>query len=185
MNNEFDIAIVGMAGRFPGARNLDEFWQNLAGGVESITRFSDEEILQSGAPETWLSNPNYVKAAPVLDEPGHFDAAFFGFSPSEAKTMDPQHRILLELAHEALESAGYDPHRYQGRIGVLTGAAMNTYFMSVGLGSRFAEEYIPTLIGNDKDFLSTRISYKLNLKGPSITIQTACSTSMVAVHLAR
>src|SRR4029077_5706192 len=110
--------------------------------------------------------------------------AFFGFSPTEAQTMDPQHRILLELAHEALEDAACDPARYPGRIGVFTGSAMNTYFMNSGLSRRFAEDYIPTLIVNDKDFLSTRISYKLNLKGPSITIQTACSTSMVAVHLA-
>src|SRR5262245_17154451 len=185
MNNEFDIAIVGMSGRFPGARNVDEFWHNLAEGVESIARLSDQEILKSGVPATYLSNPSYVKAAPVLEEPGHFDAAFFGFSPMEAKTMDPQHRILLELAHEALEHAGYDPDRYQGRIGVFTGTALNTYFTTSGLNDRLAEEYIPTLIGNDKDFLSTRISYKLNLKGPSITVQTACSTSMVAVHLAR
>jgi len=99
--------------------------------------------------------------------------------------MDPQHRLLLELAYEALENAGCDPDRYRGRIGVFTGSALNTYFTNVGLNSRLAEQYIPTLIGNDKDFLSTRISYKLNLKGPSITIQTACSTSMVAVHLAR
>src|SRR4029077_19798243 len=111
--------------------------------------------------------------------------AFFGFSPTEAQTMDPQHRILLELAHEALEDAACDPARYPGRIGVFTGSAMNTYFMNSGLSRRFAEDYIPTLIVNDKDFLSTRISYKLNLKGPSITIQTACSTSLVAVHLAR
>ena len=185
MNNEFDIAIVGMSCRFPGARNVDEFWRNLADGVESITRLSDQEILESGVPASYLSNPSYVKAAPILEEPGHFDAGFFGFSPMEARTMDPQHRILLELAHEALEDAGYDPDRYQGRIGVFTGSAMNTYFMNVGLNSRFTEEYIPTLIGNDKDFLSTRISYKLNLKGPSITVQTACSTSLVAVHLAR
>ena len=185
MNNEFDIAIVGMSGRFPGARNVDEFWHNLAEGVESITRLSDQEILESGVPPSYLSNPSYVKAAPILEEPGHFDAAFFGFSPMEAKTMDPQHRILLELAHEALEHAGYDPNRYKGRIGAFTGAALNTYFMNVGLNRRLVEEYIPTLIGNDKDFLSTRISYKLNLKGPSITVQTACSTSMVAVHLAR
>src|SRR5436190_3330236 len=185
MNNEFDIAIIGMAGRFPGARNLDEFWQNLTGGVESIARLSDKEILESGVPASDLAGSNYVKAAPILDEPGHFDAAFFGFSPMEAKTLDPQHRLLLELAYEALEHAGHDPDRFHGRIGVFTGAALNTYFTNVGLSSRLAEEYIPTLIGNDKDFLSTRISYKLNLKGPSITIQTACSTSMVAVHLAR
>lgn len=185
MGSEFDIAIVGMACRLPGARNLEEFWRNLAGGVESISRLSDEEILASGVPEEFLRAPNYVKAAPLLDEPGAFDAAFFGFSPAEARALDPQQRILLELAHEALENAGYDPERYRGRIGVFTGAAMNTYFTNVGLFGRLAEDYIPTLIGNDKDFLSTRISYKLNLKGPSITVQTACSTSMVAVHLAR
>ena len=185
MNNDYDIAIVGMSCRLPGAQNIDEFWRNLAGAIESITRLSDQEILESGVPPSYLSNPSYVKAAPILEEPGHFDAAFFGFSPMEAKTMDPQHRILLELAHEALEHAGYDPDRYKGRIGAFTGAALNTYFMNVGLNRRLVEEYIPTLIGNDKDFLSTRISYKLNLKGPSITVQTACSTSMVAVHLAR
>jgi acyl transferase domain-containing protein len=185
MSDEFDIAIVGMSGRFPGARNLDEFWRNLAEGIESIARFSDEELLESGVPASYIRDPSYVKAAPILEEPGHFDAEFFGFSPMEARVMDPQHRILLELAHEALDDAGYDPDRYQGRIGVFTGSAMNTYFGSVGLNRRLTEDYIPTLIGSDKDFLSTRISYKLNLKGPSITVQTACSTSMVAVHLAR
>src|SRR5882672_2303034 len=185
MSNELDIAIVGMSGRFPGARNVDEFWHNLAGGIESITRFSDAELLEADVPASHLRNPRYVKAAPILEQPGRFDAGFFGFSPIEARTMDPQHRVLLELAHEALEHAGYDPERYQGRVGVYTGAALNTYFTSVGLNSRLAEDYTLTLIGSDKDFLSTRISYKLNLKGPSITVQTACSTSMVAVHLAR
>src|SRR5205814_2501301 len=105
MNNEFDNAIVGMSVRFPGARNLDEFWHNLAGGIESITRFSDQEILESGVPASYLTNPSYVKAAPILEEPGHFDAGFFGFSPMEASTMDPQHRGSLELAHEAIEHA--------------------------------------------------------------------------------
>src|SRR5690348_18495541 len=108
MSNERDIAIVGMAGRFPGARNLDEFWHSLAAGVESITRLSDQEILAAGVPASYLGKPGYVKAAAVLEQPGHFDAAFFGFSPTEARTMDPQHRVLLELAHEALENAGYD-----------------------------------------------------------------------------
>ena len=183
--HEFDVAIIGMSGRFPGARDLDEFWQNLAHGVESIARLTDRDILESGVPASFLTHASYVKAAPVLDEPGLFDARFFGFSPTEARTMDPQHRILLELAHEALESAGYDADRYPGRIAVFTGSALNTYFMNVGLSNRLTEDYIPTLIGNDKDFLSTRISYKLNLTGPSITVQTACSTSMVAVHLAR
>ncbi len=183
--NDLDIAITGMACRFPGAQNVEQFWKNLADGVESITRLSDEELLQSGVPQALLDTPNYVKAAPILDSPGFFDAAFFGFSPAEARAIDPQHRILLELAYEALENAGCNPDRYPGRIGVFTGSAMNTYFMNSGLSSKFAEDYIPTLIVNDKDFLSTRVSYKLNLKGPSITIQTACSTSLVAVHLAR
>jgi acyl transferase domain-containing protein len=185
MNRDFDIAIVGMSCRLPGAQNLDEFWSNLAAGIESIRQLSDEEMLSAGVPQSYLTNSSYVKAAPVLDAPGDFDADFFGFSRMEAMMMDPQHRLLLELSHEALEHAGYDPDRYGKPIGVFTGSAMNTYFMNVGLNSRFNEEYIPTLIGNDKDFLSTRISYKLNLRGPSITVQTACSTSMVAVHLAR
>ncbi|MEQ1759707.1 MAG: SDR family NAD(P)-dependent oxidoreductase [Vicinamibacterales bacterium] len=182
--NDSDIAIVGMAGRFPGARNIDEFWQNLVDGVESITRLSDAEILASGVPKAFLTSPTYVKAAPVLEEPGHFDAAFFGFSPKEASMLDPQHRLLLELAHEALENAGVDPDGSRSRVGVFAGAALNTYFTESGLNRRLSEDYIPTLIGNDKDFLSTRVSYKLNLTGPSITVQTACSTSAVAVHLA-
>lgn len=182
---ETDIAIVGMSCRFPGARNPGEFWRNLSNGVESITRFSDQELLRSGVTRSCLANPAYVKAAPVLDEPGAFDCDFFGFSPMEARMMDPQHRILLELAHEAMEDAGCDPECYSGRVGVFAGSAMNTYFMNNGLSRSFAEDYIPTLIVNDKDFLSTRISYKLNLKGPSITVQTACSTSLVALHLAR
>ncbi len=184
-NNELDIAVVGMAGRFPGARSLQDFWHNLAQGIDSITRFSDEELLKSGVPADLLDDPNYVKAAPVLECPGEFDAEFFCYSPAEARILDPQHRILLELAHEALEDAAYDPSRYPGRIGVFAGSALNTYFLDRGLGRQFAHQYIPTLISSDKDFLSTRVSYKLNLRGPSITIQTACSTSIVAVHLAR
>ncbi len=185
MDGDFDIAIIGLACRFPGARDAEGFWNNLANGVESITRLNDDEILQSGVPKSHLSAPNYVKAAPVLDEPGAFDAAFFGYTPAEARTMDPQHRILLELAHESLEDAGCVPSRTTARVGVFTGAAMNTWFMQAGLARNFSEDYIPTLIANDKDFLSTRISYKLDLKGPSMTVQTACSTSLVAVHLAR
>jgi acyl transferase domain-containing protein len=185
MYDNADIAIVGLACRFPGARDAAEFWRNLADGVESITRFSDDEMLEAGVPRAHLAASNYVKAGAVLDEPGGFDAAFFGFVPSEARTMDPQHRLLLELAHTALEDAGCDPARGAGRVGVFAGAAMNTYFMHGGLEQHFAQDYIPTLIVNDKDFLSTRISYKLNLKGPSMTVQTACSTSLVAVHLAR
>jgi len=185
MDNEFDVAIVGMAGRFPGARNLEEYWQNLIGGVESIARLSDEELIAAGVAPAVLNRADYVKAAPVLGDPGLFDAAFFGFAPGEAAAMDPQHRLLLELAHTALEDAACDPDRNRARIGVFVGSAMNTYFMNSGLNENFAEDYIPTLIVNDKDFLGTRISYKLGLRGPSMTVQTACSTSLVAVHLAR
>src|SRR2546427_4278262 len=133
MTSDFDIAIVGMAGRFPGAPDVDALWRDLAAGREPITRLSDQEILDAGVPASYLTDPNYVKAAPLLEGPGLFDAAFFGFSPMEARTIDPQHRILLELAHEALEHAGYDAERYPGRIAVFTGAALNTYFTNVGL----------------------------------------------------
>ena len=179
-----EIAVIGMAGRFPGARNIDEFWRNLANGTESISRLSDEEMLAAGVPAYALCAAGYVNAAPVLDQPGHFDAAFFGYSPMEARTIDPQHRILLELAYEALEHSGHDPGRYDGRVGIFAGSALNTYFTSVGLSERLADNYIPTLIGNDKDFIATRISYKLDLRGPSLTVQSACSSSLVAVHLA-
>jgi acyl transferase domain-containing protein len=131
MNNELDIAIVGMSCRLPGAQNLDEFWRNLAAGIESITRLSDQDILESGVQATYLSNPSYVKAAPILKEPGHFDAAFFGFSPMQAKTMDPQHRILLELAHEALDMRAMTRSLSRTHRGI-TGAALNTYFTNVG-----------------------------------------------------
>src|SRR4030095_11955385 len=131
MNNEFEIAIVGMSGRFPGARNVDEFWHNLAEGVESIVRLSDQEILASGVPANSLSDANYVRGSRVLEEPDGFDAAFCGFSPMEARSMDPQHRILLELAYEALENASCDPDRYQGRVGGFTGTALKHFLPGV------------------------------------------------------
>src|SRR5580692_9068911 len=130
MDSESDIAIVGMAGRFPGARNVEEFWQNLALGTESIARLSDEEIIAAGVAPDVLARADYVKAAPVLDDLGLFDAAFFGYSPGEAATLDPQQRLLLELAHIALEDAACDPDRYRGQISVFAGSAMNTYFLN-------------------------------------------------------
>lgn len=179
------IAIVGMAGRFPGAKNLEELWQNLANGVESVSFFSDEELLESGIDPDLLKNPNYVKAGAVLEDIDLFDAPFFDFNPKEAEITDPQHRLFLECAWSALENAGYDPYRYRGKTGVYGGASLNNYYSSdpnrERLGS--AQSY-QTLIGNDKDFLTTRVSYKLNLTGPSITVQTACSTSLVATVLA-
>ncbi len=182
--NSFDIAIIGMAGRFPGAENIDQYWQNLCSGEESITFFSDEELEEAGVDPEVLKEANYIKASPILSDPSLFDAKFFGYSPKEAGYMDPQHRLFLECAYEALEYAGYDPEIYDGSIGVFGGASMNTYLIFSGLYSKILTEQLPILIGNDKDFLTTRVSYKLNLKGPSFTVQAACSTSLVAIHIA-
>ncbi|MFI5178623.1 MAG: type I polyketide synthase, partial [Vicinamibacterales bacterium] len=182
-----EIAIIGLAGRFPGARTVDAFWQNLRDGVESITRFSDEQLLAAGVDPALLSRLDYVKAGAVLEGAEWFDAAFFGFSPREAEILDPQHRLFLECAWEALEVAGYDPSRSEASIGVFAGAGRNVYYehnlrgnleaMSAGGGYEAA-------LGNETDFLTTRVAYKLNLKGPSLSIQTSCSTSLVAVHVA-
>jgi acyl transferase domain-containing protein len=180
------IAIIGMAGRFPGAKNLQEFWQNLSGGVESITFFPDEELLAAGIDREVISNPVYVRARGILEDVDKFDAKFFGYSPREAKIMDPQHRFFLECAHEALENAGYDSERCQGAIAVYAGVSMNNYLINIYSDRNLVESVgdFQIAIGTDKDFLSTRVSYKLNLKGPSLTVQTACSTSLVAVDLA-
>ncbi|MBE9167120.1 SDR family NAD(P)-dependent oxidoreductase [Pleurocapsales cyanobacterium LEGE 06147] len=179
------IAIIGMAGRFPGAKNLEEFWQNLRDGVESVSFFPEEELLASGIERSLLDTPNYVKAGAVLEDIDLFDASFFDFNPKEAEITDPQHRLFLECAWEALENAGYDSQKYEGRTGVYGGASLNNYYSFAPNRARLgsAQSY-QTLIGNDKDFLTTRVSYKLNLTGPSITVQTACSTSLVAIVLA-
>ena len=181
------IAIIGLAGRFPGARNVDEFWTNLRGGVESISFFTDQELLKAGVSQAQLSDPRYVKAKGSIEGAEMFDAWFFGFSPREAEIMDPQHRIFMECAWEALESAGYDSERYGGAIGVFAGVSMNSYFLE-NLYSNpqllAATGAYQAIIGNDKDFLPTHVSYKLNLKGPSVNVQTSCSTSLVSVHLA-
>jgi acyl transferase domain-containing protein len=182
-----EIAIIGMTCRFPGAKNIDQFWQNLYDGVESISSFSDEELLASGVPPSLMRNSNYIKAKGILEQIELFDALFFGFSPREAEMIDPQHRLFLECAWEALEHAGYDPAIYKGRIGVYAGVGMNTYLLTNLYSNQDMLEhvgYFQTELSNDKDYLATRVSYKLNLRGPSITVQTACSTSLVAVHLA-
>lgn len=181
------VAIIGLTGRFPGAKNLGQFWQNLRDGVESITVFTDEELLSSGIDPAILCQPQYIKAGAILEDIELFDAEFFGFSPKEAEITDPQQRLFLECAWEALEGAGYNCQTYTGRIGVYAGVSLSTYFLSnlypkpeliKSVGSHRLS------IGNSQDFLPTFVSYKLNLKGPSINIQTACSTSLVAVHLA-
>jgi len=177
------IAIVAMAGRFPGARDLESFWQNLRAGKESITFFSAEEMREAGVPESVLSDPNYVGALGYLEDADKFDAAFFGYSAREANSIDPQQRLLLECAAETLERAGYDPERYPGLIGVYAGASMNTYMESQN-NPPGSPGRLSVLLGSGRDFLTTRLSYKLNLRGPSMNVQTACSTSLVAVHQA-
>ncbi|HEX6291074.1 MAG TPA: SDR family NAD(P)-dependent oxidoreductase [Herpetosiphonaceae bacterium] len=181
------IAIVGMAGRFPGAGTVDELWSNLQQGVESISFFSDQELLDEGIDPALLDLPNYVKARGALGNAEFFDAAFFGHSPKVAELMDPQHRLFLECAWEALEHAGYDSERYAGRIGVYGGESMNTYLLNnlyAHIHMVASVDSLQAAIGNDKDSLTTEVSYKLNLRGPSVTIQTASSTSLVAVHQA-
>lgn len=179
------IAIVGMAGRFPGARDIESFWENLRAGKESITFFSAEEMREAGVPEAVLSDPNYVGALGYLEDADKFDAAFFGYSAREADTIDPQQRLLLECAAETLERAGYDPDRYPGSIGVYAGASMNTYLSGMEQSNPPGSPgRLSTLLGSGRDFLTTRLSYKLNLRGPSMNVQTACSTSLVAVHQA-
>jgi amino acid adenylation domain-containing protein len=185
---EHDIALIGLAGRFPGAPNLETFWQNLQEGRESITFFSDEELLSAGIDSATLNHPHYVKANGMLSEVESFDATFFDFSPKEAEVTDPQHRLFLECAVEALENAGIAQDNDKSSVGVYAGVSMNTYLFN-NLSQHFdsLSESVGTyqlLIENDKDFLPTRTSYKLNLTGPSVNIQTACSTSLVAVHLA-
>ena len=180
------VAIVGMAGRFPGAKSVDALWENLRLGRECVTFFSDEELLAAGVDRATLEDPDYVKACPFLEDPDLFDAAFFGMNPREAELTDPQQRHFLEVAWEALESAGYDPERYPGSIGVYGGSSRNNYLLNHLLTNPQVLEsmgVVACALANEKDFLATRVSYKLNLRGPSVTVATACSTSLVAIHL--
>ncbi|MEN9519174.1 MAG: hypothetical protein RLZZ381_1762, partial [Cyanobacteriota bacterium] len=193
-----DVAIIGMSCRFPGANNLDEFWSNLCNGVESISFFSDREVINAGVDKALLNNPNYVKASPILDDIESFDADFWGYSPKEAQLLDPQQRLFMECAWESLEDAGYDPFNYQGDISLYGGAATNTYLLNNIYPQRHQIDRQDDLqvlnlssmggfqvtTANDKDYLTTRTSYKLNLTGSSVNVQTACSTSLVTVHLA-
>lgn len=178
-----DIAIVGMSGRFPGANNIEEFWQNIQNKVESISFFSNDDLADLNLDAEVLNDPNYVKAAPILPDIEHFDARFFGYSPKEAELIDPQHRLFIECAWEALENAGYDPETYNGLIGVYGGVSTNTYFFN-NIYNNVNSRVIANNYTFNKDFLTTNVSYKLNLKGPSIGVQTYCSTSLVALHLA-
>ncbi|HEY0022715.1 MAG TPA: beta-ketoacyl synthase N-terminal-like domain-containing protein [Longimicrobium sp.] len=181
-----EIAVVGMAGRFPGAPGVDALWANLRAGVESIRRFTDEEQAAAGVPESLRTDPAYIPAGGALAEVDLFDAAFFGFTPREAQVTDPQQRLFLEVAWEALEHAGYDAARVPGRVGVYAGTSMSSYYLN--LLSRpdvvAAAGKMTVDMGNDKDYLAPRAAFKIGLEGPAVVVQTACSTSLVAVHLA-
>ncbi|WP_256081504.1 type I polyketide synthase [Massilia sp. YIM B04103] len=180
------VAVIGMAGRFPMAAGVAEFWDNLRQGRECIRFFSEEELRQAGVPDETLAHPAYVRANGVVDGIEQFDADFFGFTPREAEILDPQQRIFLECAAEALEDAGCVAERHPGMIGVFAGTSMSTYAFQLYGNAQLAGRAtgFQILIGNDKDHLATRVAYKLNLKGPAITVGTACSTSLVAVGLA-
>jgi acyl transferase domain-containing protein/acyl carrier protein len=179
-----EIAIVGMAGRFPQANDLAQFWQNLCNGVESLQVLSDQQLAHVDPAE--LQHPHYVKVEGAVDDLDRFDASFFGYSPREAEILDPQQRWFLETAWTALEDAGYSSQQYSGAIGVFAGAAANRYLLNL-YGDPAIRQQVSAyqlMIANDKDFLTSRVAYNLNLKGPAVTVQTACSSSLVAVHLA-
>ncbi|MDZ8064839.1 MAG: aminotransferase class III-fold pyridoxal phosphate-dependent enzyme [Nostoc sp. DedQUE08] len=177
------VAIIGMVGRFPGAGNVDEFWRNLCEGLESTTFFEDEELDPSIDPNL-CKDPSYVKARGIIPGGETFDAAFFGINPLEAVVMDPQARVFLELVYEALENAGYESESFEGLISLYAGCGQNTYFANHIAGRMEIVDRIgefQTMLANEKDFLTTRAAYKLNLKGPAVSVNTACSTSLVAV----
>ncbi|MGI2902870.1 SDR family NAD(P)-dependent oxidoreductase [Tolypothrix sp. VBCCA 56010] len=184
--DDADIAVIGLSGRFPKAQNIEEFWQNLRDGVESISFFSAQELESAGIDSATLSDPNYVKAAVPLEHIDLFDASFFGYNPRDAEIMDPQHRIFLECACVALENAGYDPQTYSGSIGVYAGSTISNYLFNIYSNPNIRESVsdVEISLGNHPDYLPMRVSFKLNLTGPSYAIQTSCSTSLVAVHVA-
>ena len=185
-DGDASIAVIGLAGRFPGARDVDEFWALLRDGVETVSFFSDEELIEAGVRREDLAQPNYVKARAELEDADMFDASFFGFSPREGEIMNPQHRILLECAWEVLENAGYDPEKYRAPIGVFAGGGLNAYLLNLMMHPDLIRDALgwQAALMNWQDTLTTNVSYKLNLHGPSFAVQTFCSTSLVAVHLA-
>jgi acyl transferase domain-containing protein len=183
-----DLAIIGMSGRFPKAANIHDFWENLCNGIEAKSRLSDEELIRAGIAPDQFHRPEYIKVGFVLDHIDLFDAEFFNISSREAKIMDPQHRLFLECAWEALEHGGYDPKRYDGLIGIFGGTGPSSYFQNQVYPNFFPQPSFTDIydmgMGNNVDHLTTRVAYKLNLKGPAVTVQNACSTSLVAVGLA-
>lgn len=182
----FEIAIIGMAGRFPGAPDVETFWQNIRSGVESVTTFDRADLSARGVPDALLDAPDFVAAGAPVDGSDSFDAGFFGYSPAEAEILDPQQRIFLECAWHTLENAGYVPRAYPGAIGVYAATGMNGYLLNLYRNARIRGSVTPYEIftSNDKDFLATRAAFKLGLRGPAVSVQTACSSSLVAVHMA-
>ena len=189
--DDLDIAIIGMACRFPGAASLDQYWRNLADGVESITFLTAEQLKDAGVDPKRIDDPAFVKASSTLEGVDRFDAGFFGYSPREARQMDPQSRQFLECAWEAFESSGYNPRSLSATVGVFAAQSLSTYLLGAAHHTFESREFslsagnLPAVLGNGGDFLPTRVSYKLHLNGPSVNVQTACSSSLVAVHLAR
>jgi len=185
-----EIAIVGLSGRFPGADDVDAFWRNIQGGVESVSRFTDEQLRERGVPQSLLDDPDYVKAGVMFEGFDQFDAGFFGYTPREAENLDPQQRVFLECASAALEHAGCDPERWPGKVGVYAGEGANVYLIrnllpAFGLGAHTGiADLLGLMSGNSGGSLCTRVAYKLNLRGPAVSVQTACSTSLTAVHTA-
>ena len=181
-----EIAIIGLACRFPGARDSRSFWSNLRQGVESLSHLSDGELLRQGVDPALLRRPNYVRAAQVVEDIDCFDAGFFGYNAIEARLMDPQQRLFLECCWHAMEDAGYDPAHTRERTGVYAGSKTNTYLYHLASNPELLRtvNFLQLVLTGDQALLSTRISYKLNLRGPSYAVQTACSSSLVAVHLA-
>ena len=187
MDNRQAIAIIGMACRFPGSRDVSAFWRNLAAGVESIRVFTDAELSAAGVNETTRRDPRYVPAGGALEDIDKFDAPFFGVTPREAEITDPQQRVFLECAWEAMEAGGYRPGREAGRVGVFAGAGMSTYLLNNLLHRPdvLADAGdLELLMANNKDYVPTRVAYKLDLHGPAVSANTACSTGLVNVHLA-
>lgn len=180
------LAVIGVACRLPGAHDANQYWQNLVSGVESVHATSLEEQIALGMPEDEVNDPNFRPVRSILDDPEYFEAAFFGMSAREAQLRDPQHRLFLELAYNAFEDAGYDPSRFGGDIGVYAGAGESGYeWLNIRrskLGGSL--DGVTIAVNSHADYMAPLVSYKLNLRGPSFTVHTACSTSMVAIHLA-
>ena len=186
------IAVVGMAGRFPGADSVSTFWDNLRRGEESIVDLSEDELIAAGVGEKALANHSYVRRAALMDGIDEFDADFFGFTPHAARMMDPQHRLFLQCAWHALEDAGYDPAQIDGSVGVYGTSSASGYLlhnlmshhdphMIIGQGATF--DMVNLSLQNDKDHLATRVAHQFNLRGPALSVQTACSSSLVAAAL--